>query len=198
MSEPLLVAAIVAIALVIAISGVFAVRGSLSRTRKTARWGDVAARHGLDFVADYGMPGIRGRLDGHFVRVKTVIIREPWVGTAYRTRIEARFLEPLGLGLSLRRSGALQGGARLVGLRGIELRDAAFDRTVQVRGTPEEEVRRYLDTARRRQVEELFEHLPAARVGDGGISVELRRIPDAEELDASLQALVSTAKALSR
>lgn len=197
MNDVLLGAALV-LALIIAFSGLLALRTTRSRLRKSASWREVAKRHDLRYQLNGDLPGLRGDLDGHPIRARIVLGSGPMYNNSYVTRLEVRFVDPLGFRINLRRAGLAHGTARLAGLRGIELGDAAFDRRVQVRGAPEERVRSYLDEARRRHVEELFARYPSARVSDAGITLELVDVLDAEQLDEALRELLSCARVLSR
>ena len=158
-------------------------------------WHPVALQMGLRL--DRKNHVLEGRLEGIHVEV-SVAIGSGWSSAwSYATTFVVRFDRPLGLGLSLTREDAFTRMGNAFGSQDIEVGDEEFDDRFEVKGTPEDAVRRLLTPAVRERLVELQGHTSTLEVKDDHLTARVDRlIMKPEELERSILSVARVGAAM--
>lgn len=186
------VTAVAAAAVALAVIGTM-----LMMRRRSEVWRRFARRHGLRFARGDRGPRVEGLIDGRRV------VLEAGAGSSDRglfavepveLSVEARVRAPAGFEVLPRTS-----LDPLVGEPGVRTGDAVFDRVARVDGDDADELRAWLDEARRAAVAELVEAADRDIAGVLGTRLFIRRRRAASRrgrLEADLEVLLAAARNL--
>ncbi len=138
---------------------------------------------------------IKGHHEGIRVLVDTYTQSHGKSSTTY-TRYRVSY-PPLGLGLHLKRQGALAGLARFVGFQDIDVGDAVFDEAVVVKGDIPRKVVEFLTPVRRMKIQRLLRGRPGSEIRDSQIRYRKRGLEtDASKITSNVLYLCQVAQVL--
>ncbi|AKF09052.1 hypothetical protein [Sandaracinus amylolyticus] len=155
-----------------------------------ASWGAIATTEGLTYDATRSQ--IYGRVADTSVQV--VVTTEKG---ALVTRAEARFDPPLGLGLSVYRTGVAENVGKLFGAQDVQVGVAAFDAAFTVKARDEAGARRALGGEAAEAIVRIATIARAVSADDAGIRVQLDGVAhDARAVGTVVRALAEAARGM--